>query len=416
MQQEAVKASATKKRVAESASRKGSNKTYNKNVAKEEVDFAVAKDTADAFKNNEGFLMVHTPVSIKEALSNNDAKAALEKEWAKLEKGTKSGPAWDMNKPRSKEQVRREALKSGKKIHFGDLMDLCFEKNSQLEKSKRKYKGRVVFRGDQVKDEEGIYAVFTDQGSSSSHMASAKFLDAIARMPGCSGADSDADSAYTQVVLADMEDSVETWVTIPKHRRPKNWDPSITDPVCRLRLNLYGHPLAGLYWEKHCQKAIFAAGFVKVQGHECLYVHREKQLFLSVYVDDFKMAGKTSNLSTMWETLGKKIFLDPPVPLQSNVYLGSSQTPVEVPLKELQQKFDTWKGFFHNKGGQDRSQRMLKQPLQLNLMGKMRTKDVPFLLPWNLRSLILPTIWALSRGREKEASCKKRKSKDINIP
>ena len=63
-----------------------------------------------------------------------------------------------------------------------------------------------------------------------------------------------------------------------------------------------------------------------------------------------------------------------------------------------------------------RSQRMLKQPLQLNLMGKMRTKDVPFLLPWSLRSLILPTIWALSRGREKEASCKKRKSKDINIP
>ena len=62
MQQEAIRASATKKRVAENASRKGSNKTYNKNVAKEEVDFAIAKDTADAFKNNEGFLMVHTPV------------------------------------------------------------------------------------------------------------------------------------------------------------------------------------------------------------------------------------------------------------------------------------------------------------------------------------------------------------------
>ena len=90
--------------------------------------------------------MVHTPVSIKEALSNNDAKAALEKEWAKFEKGTKSGPAWDMNKPRSKDQVRRDALNSGKKVHFGDLMDLCFEKNSQLGKSKRKYKGRVVFQ------------------------------------------------------------------------------------------------------------------------------------------------------------------------------------------------------------------------------------------------------------------------------
>ena len=118
VQQEAVKAAATKKRVADNASRKGSNKTYNKNVAKEEVAFAVAKGTADAFKNNEGFLMVHTPITIKEGLSNNDAKAALDKEWAKLEKGTKSGPAWDMNKPRSKEQVRRDAMKCGKKVHF----------------------------------------------------------------------------------------------------------------------------------------------------------------------------------------------------------------------------------------------------------------------------------------------------------
>jgi len=275
------------------------------------------KDAQDSFKNNEGFLMVHTPISIPDALRIAEAKEALEKEWLKLEKGTKSGPAWDMKKPRSKEQVKWEAQKNGKKVHFGDLMDLCFEKNSQLEKAKRKYKGRVVFRGDQVKDEQGIYAVFTDQGSSSSHMASAKFLDAIARMPGCSGMDSDADSAYTQVVLADMEDSVETWVTIPKHRRPQDWDPNITDPVWRLRLNLYGHPLAGLYWEKHCQKAIFGAGFEKVGGHECLYVHREQQLFLSVYVDDFKMAGKTSNVSNMWDALGTHIFRPPcPTPKQ----------------------------------------------------------------------------------------------------
>ena len=71
------------------------------------MDFAISKDSADAFKNNEGFLMVHTPVSIKDALSNFEAKAALEKEWAKLEKGTKSGPAWDMTKPPRKNKLRR---------------------------------------------------------------------------------------------------------------------------------------------------------------------------------------------------------------------------------------------------------------------------------------------------------------------
>ena len=179
-------------------------------------------------------------------------------------------------------------------------------------------------------------------------MASAKFLDAIARMPGCSGQESDADSAYTQVVLEDMEDAVETWVTIPRQRRPRDWDPNITDPVCRMRINLYGHPLAGLYWEKHCQKAIYAAGFEKIKGHECIYVHRKKQLFPSVYVDDFKMAGNSFNLAGMWETLSKRIFLDPPVPLQSNTYLGQDQEPCKVPYKTAEAKHNIFKAFFHS--------------------------------------------------------------------
>ena len=104
----------------------------------------------------------------------------------------------------------------------------------------------MVCRGDPVKDEDGIFVVFTDQGSSSSHMASANFRDAIGRMPGCNGGDSDADSAYTQVDLASMEDSVETWVSKPPHKRPKGWE-QYEDPACDLRINLYGHPLAGLY-------------------------------------------------------------------------------------------------------------------------------------------------------------------------
>ena len=60
-------------------------------------------------------------------------------------------------------------------------MDLCHEKHSEQAEAMRRYKGRVVFRGDQVRDEDGFYAVFSEQGTSASHMAAAKFLDAIAR-------------------------------------------------------------------------------------------------------------------------------------------------------------------------------------------------------------------------------------------
>ena len=34
----------------------------------------------------------------------------------------------------------------------------------------------------------------------------------------------------------------------------------------------------------------------KVSNWECLFVNREKGLFLSVYVDDIKLAGKQQNI------------------------------------------------------------------------------------------------------------------------
>ena len=49
------------------------------------------------------------------------------------------------------------------------------------------YQGRVVLRGDIVKDYSGSYAVFTEQGSSASQMTAAKVMDVIARLPGCAG-------------------------------------------------------------------------------------------------------------------------------------------------------------------------------------------------------------------------------------
>ena len=51
----------------------------------------------------------------------------------------------------------------------------------------QKYKGRVVLRGDIVKDNSGSYAVFTEQGSSASQMTAAKIMDIISRLPGCDG-------------------------------------------------------------------------------------------------------------------------------------------------------------------------------------------------------------------------------------
>ena len=67
-----------------------------------------------------------------------------------------------------------EARASGVTVHFASLMDTCHLKNAELEAKHQKYKGRVVLRGDIVKDDSGSYAVFTEQGSSASQMTAAK--------------------------------------------------------------------------------------------------------------------------------------------------------------------------------------------------------------------------------------------------
>ena len=109
--------------------------------------------------------------------------------------------AWNLTKVRSKKEVIEEARMSGATVHFASLMDICHLKNSELEAKHQKYKGRVVLRGDIVKDDSGSYAVFTEQGSSASQMTAAKIMDIISRLPGCDGQAADAVSAYTWKML-----------------------------------------------------------------------------------------------------------------------------------------------------------------------------------------------------------------------
>ena len=107
------------------------------------------------------------------------AKAVVVKEWEKLEKI----PAWDKTNVRNKLEVIDEARTKGIKVHVASLMDCCHLKNAELETKHQKYKGRVVLRGDIVKDDSGSYAVFTEQGSSASQMTAAKVMDIISRLP-----------------------------------------------------------------------------------------------------------------------------------------------------------------------------------------------------------------------------------------
>ena len=111
------------------------------------------------------------------------------------------------------------------------------------------------------------------------------------------------------------------WIRLPRHKWPKSWS-TMEDPVVPLERNLYGHPLAGLFWERQFEKILLKHGWEKIPNWECLFVHREKGLFLSVYVDDIKLAGKKQNLDPMWKVLNKEVDLGEPTSFLDHVYLG----------------------------------------------------------------------------------------------
>ena len=100
---------------------------------------------------------------------------------------------------------------------------------------------------------------------------------------------------------------------------PKSWS-SVEDPVVLLERNLYGHLLAGLLVERQFEKVLLEHRWEKVFGWE-------RGLFLSVYVDDIQLAGKTENMEPTWKILMKDV---EPTSFLDHVYLGCTQRQCQI--------------------------------------------------------------------------------------
>ena len=121
----------------------------------------------------------------------------------------------------------------------------------------------------------------------------------------------------------------DIWIRLPKDKWPKSWS-SMEDPVVPLERNLYGHPLAGRLWERQFEKVLLEHGWEKVLNWECLFVNRARGLFLSVHVDDIKLAGKTENLEATWKILMNDVDLGEPTSFLDHVYYGCTQRGCQI--------------------------------------------------------------------------------------
>ena len=178
------------------------------------------------FAGNDGSVhpLPHEMVSIactardvgkKERSENDDAKAALKKEWDRLRACGKHG-CWDERTPEEKSEVQARHRKAGTTAHFGRVFDICVEKNHHLPLGSpgRKFKGRAVYQGNNVRDQDGPWAVFQELSSCPSTMSAAKVVDFYSLLQNHCGQQADAEMAYTQAEFS----GPETWVEIPREQ------------------------------------------------------------------------------------------------------------------------------------------------------------------------------------------------------
>ena len=198
--------------------------------------------------------------------------------------------------------IAAKARRTCQKVHVGQVFGICVEKGHELLSGSkgRRHKGRYVYQGNDVKDERGNFAVFQELSSNPATMQAVKTVSAYGCLPGNKAEQRDAEQSYVQ---SDFDHSfAETWARIPREYWPRKWiELGLKDAVVRLRKALYGHPDAGGLWERHCEAHLRTVGFTPIENWLSTYWHKDLQLLLVVYVDNFAMSGPSQNLENHLE-------------------------------------------------------------------------------------------------------------------
>ena len=192
----------------------------------------------------------------------------------------------------------------------------------------RKYRGRVVLRGDIVKDDSGAHAVFTEQGSSASQMTASKEMDVFVRLPDCAGQAADAVSAYSQVKLEDAPGLIKnSWV-----RMSRRMDTSSTTQMSKI-LGKHWRS-CGTSWTKFIWTPIGRIVMRKtIRGS-----------FIRTWMEEIRVLGVRHKNG--WKEAEYGVDLDEPTSFLDHVLLGCTQS--ECKPNEIIEEFliDVWIMFF----------------------------------------------------------------------
>ena len=247
--------------------------------------------------------LVHRLLDRREWKGRPEVNAAIEAE----KNGLLEGGTWKESEIMSKADVLKKY--SGSTIHFGSLMVIVSIKGFEKQPDEWKIKARVVFRGDAVRDQDGLAATFQElQASAPSSIAGLNVVMAYSMIGDNICTTSDCIRAYIQCLLKSKH---PTFVLLPPELVPPHLK-HIIQPCALLHKALYGHPESSAHWSLHLAEVLK----VKMGGKEfpnmpSIWWFESSKMIMSVYVDDLTLGGNKTSHPSFWKELQQYINLDP---------------------------------------------------------------------------------------------------------
>lgn len=130
--------------------------------------------------------------------------------------GLRSNLTWDDDTVAPLYQIRNWARSAGAHIKVAELLTLVGIKHHELEPSQWKWKGRIVYRGDQVRDQDNNLLLFDQTATTPTSLIALNAAIWYACRKGHAASCSDATQAFLQ---SELDDSDLTYVIIPVELR-----------------------------------------------------------------------------------------------------------------------------------------------------------------------------------------------------
>ena len=198
-------------------------------------------------KGESVYAAIHQPIDRKDWHKHAGAQECIKGE----AQGLISNGTWDYTNvvPRKDLLARKEPL------NIGRLMTLLSIKHFEVPEL-RKLKARIVFRGDDIRDESDNLAILQELKVNPTGLIGINFNLAYGSVKGHQTTQSDVVKAYTQ---SDLNTRVPTWVELPRELTPPECR-HLERPCVRLWKSLYGHPESGYHWHERFSTIMKAMG------------------------------------------------------------------------------------------------------------------------------------------------------------